>query len=201
MSQLSSPVEFWFDPICPFTWITSRWVTDVAEARGYDVMWNPFSLKILNEGLDEDPDAEENAQGHRMGRVVEAVRTASGQQQLASLYTAIGERLHLHGRTDIDAVLADALAEVGLPGDIISAADRTDADAGLRASTDRVLEMVGRGVGIPIIAVDGIAFFGPVFTSRPHGEQALDLWDAYVTLTRFPRFFELKREITGEIAF
>lgn len=194
-------VEFWFDPICPFTWITSRWVDEVAQQRGLEVQWNPFSLKVLNVGLDEGDDAQAHVDGHRMGRVVEAARQRAGQEHLGALYRALGERLHPGGRSDIDAIIAEAVAEAGLPADLVAAADDASYDAELEASTGRAIARTGKGVGIPIIGLGERAYFGPVFTRRPKGAQALELWDAYVTMTAFDGFFELKREITGELQF
>lgn len=194
MSELTaSTVQFWFDPICPWTWITSRWVSEVADLRGLDVQWNPFSLAVLNEGSDAGDHAEGQRQGHRMGQVLTAVGAAHGGQAVADLYTALGDRLHPAGRSDADAIIAESLAEVGLPVELAAAADSGEFEADLAASTRRGIDLVGPGVGIPIIAIDGIAFFGPVVSPAPRGADALTLWDGVRAAASIPGFFELKR--------
>lgn len=199
-SPTSEAVEFWFDPVCPFTWVTSRFVAEVAARRGIAVQWRPFSLQILNEGR-EDTHAVEHAAGHRMDRVVEAARVAHSDACVGPLYTALGERLHPGGQSDIDAVIAESLAEAGLPAELLAAADREDSDAALRESTERAIRAVGPGVGIPIVAVGGNAIFGPVLKTRPTGDAADRLWDALVTMLETPGFSELKRSVPGEIEF
>ena len=194
MTERATPVvQFWFDPICPWTWITSRWVSEVAELRGFEVEWNPFSLAVLNEGSDAGDHAEGQRQGHRMGQVLTAARASHGGRAVADLYTALGTRLHPAERTDVDAVIAESLAEAGLPAELFSAADSGEHEAELVASTRRGIELVGPGVGIPIIAIDGVAFFGPVISPAPHGEEALTLWDGVRAAASIPGFFELKR--------
>lgn len=200
--QQPTTIDFWFDPICPFTWVTSRWVADVAERRGLSVHWKPFSLKVLNSTPEAEDTDEAHGHGHRMGRVIVRTLHAQGAESVAALYAALGERIHPGGRgDDIDAVIAESLAEAGLPADLGDAADDPQFDAELVESTEQALKKTGSGVGIPIIGLDDRAFFGPVFTRRPEGEQALELWDAFATLVGYEHFFELKSQITGRLEF
>lgn len=192
MTATHPVVEFWFDPICPWCWMTSRWATEVAEARGFDIVWHPISLQVVNEGR-EDTHADAHREGHRLGRVVEAARAAHGPTVVGPLYTAIGTRRHPGGRSDIDAILAEALEECGLEPELRDAADDTASDAQLTANTRHALELAGPDVGVPIIAIDGVAFFGPVVTPAPTGELALRLWDGIHAAASVPGFYELKR--------
>lgn len=194
MTDSARPVvEFWFDPICPWTWITSRWVVEVSAARGFEVQWHPFSLAILNEGNDPGDHAEAQRQGHRFGLVLTAVRAAHGVPATGALYTALGERLHPEVRQDYDAVLAEALEQAQLPVALAALEPTAELEAELRASTRRGIERVGPGVGIPIISIDGTAFFGPVISPAPRGAEALQLWDGVLAAASIPGFFELKR--------
>lgn len=194
MTERPAPtVEFWFDPICPWTWITSRWVVEVSAARGFDVQWQPFSLAILNEGNDPGDHAIAQQQGHRFGLVLTAVRAAYGAPAAGALYAALGERLHPAQRQDYDAVLVEALAQAQLPAELAALEPTAELEAELRASTRRGIERVGPGVGIPIISIDGTAFFGPVISPAPRGEEALQLWDGVRAAASIPGFFELKR--------
>lgn len=190
-------VEFWFDPICPWCWMTSRWIADVAEARGFAVQWHPISLAIINEGTDTGHHAEPHRQGQRMGRVVEAARVAHGDTVVGGLYTELGNRIHPGGREDFDAIIAESLAAVDLPASLAEAADGDASDAQLRANTDHALDIAGPDVGVPIISVNGVAFFGPVVTPAPTGEDALRLWDGIVMAASVPGFYELKRGRTS----
>lgn len=189
----SPTVEFWFDPICPWCWMTSRWATEVSEVRGFAIAWHPISLKIINEGNPPGDHHHYQVAGHRFGRVVEAARVAHGESVVGPLYTAIGTRVHPGDREDYDAVIAEALAECGLEADLAAAADTEVSDAQLRANTDHALKIAGPDVGVPIISIDGVAFFGPVVTPAPTGEAALRLWDGIHAAASVPGFFELKR--------
>ncbi|MFA5607508.1 MAG: DsbA family protein [Leucobacter sp.] len=198
MSEATTPhgkpdVEFWFDPICPWCWMTSRWVSEVAETRGFEVAWHPISLAIINEGQDAGSHAEGHRQGQRMGRVIEAARVAHGEEVVGTLYTQLGTRLHPGARDDYDAIIAESLEAAGLPGGLAAAADEELSDTQLRANTDHALEIAGPDVGVPIISVNGVAFFGPVVTPAPSGQDALNLWDGIVQAASVPGFFELKR--------
>jgi len=191
-------VDFWFDPSCPWAWMTSRWVHEVAGHRDLDVTWHVMSLAVLNEGND-DLDEEHRAAMPRLlryVRLVTAVAETVGREHVSPLYDALGTRIHHEGRTDADAVMAEALAEVGLDADLVSAADSDVHDAALRASHAEGIALVGQDVGTPIVAVDGVAFFGPVVSPAPKGEQAVALWDGVVAVAAYPGFFELKRTRT-----
>ena len=203
-------VEFWFDPICPWCWMTSRWLTEVSRVRGFTVAWHPFSLKILNEGRNmSDSHRHGHAKGLQALRVIEAARADHGDQVVGELYTELGERIHPGGNSDITQVITESLAALGLPAELISAADPDTSyepgndglDKILRENTERALELVGNDVGIPIIAVDGVAFFGPVVTPAPTGEDALKLWDGIVMAASVPGFYEVKRTRTAPPQF
>ncbi len=190
-------VEFWFDPICPWCWMTSRWVSDVAAARGFDIAWHPVSLKIINEGNDVGDHEEGMRQGHRLGRVAAAVARAQDPSAVGRLYTEFGTAIHPGGRDDFDGILAEALTAVGLDAELAAAADDEQYDTDLRENTAHALEIAGPDVGVPVISVDGVAFFGPVVTPAPQGEQALRLWDGIVAAASVPGFYELKRGRTS----
>lgn len=195
--------EFWFDPTCPWAWMTSRWMTEVERVRPVEVTWSVMSLSVLNEGRELSDEYVELMQ-HAWGpvRVITAARLAHGEHVVKPLYDAIGTRFHPGGRrTEADAVIAEALAEVGLPAELAEAA-RSDAhDAQLRESHQRALDLVGDDVGTPVVAVDGVAFFGPVVTPAPKGEAAGRLWDGCVLVAATPGFYELKRSRTADPQF
>lgn len=186
--------DFWFDAVCPWAWMTSRWMLEVAALRPVDVTWHPFSLSVLNEGRDVS-DGYRRLLERAWGpvRVVVAAAKERGGDVVLPLYTAIGTRLHPGRRDDWDAVLTEALAEVGLPGDLAEAVHSDDLDDVFRASTAAAIELVGDDVGTPVVAVDGVAFFGPVVTPAPTGEMAARLWDGAVAVASVPGFYELKR--------
>ncbi|WP_053388208.1 DsbA family protein [Leucobacter japonicus] len=186
-------VEFWFDPICPWCWMTSRWVSNVAEQRGFDVVWHPVSLKVINEGNEPGPYDEAMRHGHRLGRVAVAVGREHGAETVGKLYTEFGTAIHPGGRDDFDALLTDALAALGLDAAFAAAADDEQYDDEVRGNTAHALEIAGPDVGVPVISVNGVAFFGPVVTPAPQGEQALTLWDGIVAAASVPGFYELKR--------
>lgn len=186
-------VEFYFDTICPWCWMTSRWVADVADQRGFTVEWHPISLKILNEGHDTGSHADSHLKGLRMGRVIEAARRQHGEAVVGQLYTEFGTRVHPGGRDDADGVIAESLAAVGLEASFAEAADDEQYDAQLRENTDHAIDIAGPDVGVPIISIDGVAFFGPVVTPAPTGDAALQLWDGIAAAAAVPGFYELKR--------
>lgn len=182
--------------------MTSRWAQEVSEARGFEIVWRPISLKIVNENNEPGDHHEGHTQGHRMGRVVEAARVAAGEGPegdavVGKLYTEMGTRRHPGGRDDFDAIIAESLAALGLDSALAAAADTEQSDAQLRANTNYALETAGPNVGVPIISIDGNAFFGPVMTPAPKGEMALRLWDAVVAAAGVPGFYELKRGRTA----
>lgn len=196
-------VRFWFDPLCPFAWATSRWILEVAEHRDLELSFHVMSLAVLNEDRDGlDPDyraAMDRAWGPV--RVAVAAEEKYGNDVLLPLYNALGRRKHFEGR-DLDRdVLIEALQEVGLPIELADVADTDEYDEQLRKSHAEGMDPVGTEVGTPVLHVNGVAFFGPVITRVPRGEEAARLFDATVTLAGFPYFFELKRSRTESPQF
>lgn len=187
-------IDFWFDPGCPFTWRTSRWITDVGQRRGIAVSWHLMSLAILNEGQ-EVPERYRA----RIAAGQEALRLLAAAERVkpeaaADLYTAIGRRRHDEGQEFDTATFVDALAEVGLPAELAEARSDAGYDDGIKASHVAGQARVGTDSGSPVIAVgDGPGFFGPVVVPVPTGEEALKLFDAIVLLSGVPAFSELKR--------
>ena len=193
----SGEAEFWFDPMCPWAWLSSRWMMEVERVRGVDVTWSVMSLSVLNEGRELPEDYREFLdRGWGPVRVVVAAREEFGEDVVKPLYDAMGERIHHRGEKDLDVVIAGALEEVGLPAELAGAADAEDHDDALRASHQRAMDLVGDDVGTPVIAVEGTAFFGPVVTPAPRGEAAGRLWDGCVLVAGTDGFFELKRSRT-----
>ena len=190
--------EFWFDPLCPWAWMTSRWMTEVTRVRDVDVTWNVMSLAVLNEGRELPADYRRMMDnGWGPVRVVTAARLQHGQEVVKPLYDAIGTRVHPGGRgDDWPAVLRESLAEVGLPADLLDAVASDAVDGELRASHQRAIDLVGDEVGTPVVSIEGAAFFGPVMTPAPKGEAAGRLWDGFVLITGVPGFYELKRSRT-----
>lgn len=185
--------RFWFDPVCPWAWITSRWMHEVAAVRDVTVEWRLMSLRMLNEDTPGyDPaKATGHVYGHRAQRVAVAAREAGGDVGL--LYTALGTLLHAEKRPRDDETLAAALAAAGLDAALIAAAGDASYDAALRADHDEGVGLVGKDVGTPILAVGGAAIFGPVVTPAPRGEDAGRLWDGVLLVLGTDGFFELKR--------
>lgn len=191
-------VDFWFDPACPWAWMTSRWVTEVSRHRDVDLRWHVMSLSVLNEGRDLPEDYRRLMDDSWAAvRVVIAAARDHGDEVLAPLYTALGTRRHPQGRTDTDAIIAESLAEVGLPESLAAVGATTEVDDLLRASHQRAIDLVGDDVGTPVMAIDGVGYFGPVVTPAPTGQAALDLFDGLVLMTRVPGFYELKRTRTA----
>jgi hypothetical protein len=187
-------VDFWFDPVCPWAWMTSRWVLEVEKVRDVQVRWNVMSLSVLNEDADLPEDYRDLMDRAWLPvRVVTAARLAHGEDVVGPLYTAIGTRIHPGGEKDYRVAVAGALEEVGLPAELIEAGDSDAHDEALRASHAAGIDQVGQDVGTPVIAVAGTAFFGPVVTPAPKGDAAGRLWDGVLAVAQTPGFYELKR--------
>lgn len=191
-------VDFYFDPICPWAWMASRWMLEVEEVRPLDVAWHVMSLSVLNQGRQiPEQFVELMALGWGPVRVVVAAEQSAGPEVILPLYTAMGERIHLQHRRPDAEVVAEALAEVGLDPELISAMTDDSLDPALRVSHHAGMDPVGEDVGTPVIHVASTAFFGPVVSPAPKGEAAGLLWDGVVLCAQTPGFFELKRSRTG----
>lgn len=196
-----TPADFWFDPLCPWAWLTSRWMLEVEKVRPVEVRWHVMSLSVLNESkLDELPEEyrELLATGWGPVRVCIAAEQKFGSEVLGKLYTAMGTRIHIRGEGRGRDMLVGALEDAGLPVELADAADSDAYDTALRASHKEGIDLVGQDVGTPVIAVPGadgeqIAFFGPVVTPAPKGEAAARLWDGTLMVASTPGFYEIKR--------
>lgn len=196
--------DFWFDPVCPWAWMTSRWMLEVERVRPVTVRWHVMSLSVLNEErLDELPERYRSLMREAWGpvRVAIAAERKAGNEVLGPLYTALGTRLHNQGLPPSREVMVAALEEAGLPAELADAAQDGSHDELLRASHKEGIDLVGQDVGTPVIAVDGAdgertAFFGPVVTPAPKGEAAGRLWDGTLLVASTPGFYEIKRTRT-----
>jgi 2-hydroxychromene-2-carboxylate isomerase len=206
-------VHFYFDPVCPFAWMTSKWVRQVQAARDYTVDWRFISLRLLNAHIDYDahfpPEYEAgHTAGLRLLRMAAATREAHGREAVDRLYAALGAEVFDrapvpdaagdHGRRGTAEFVAPVLAGLGLPADLADALDDTSQDALIQAETDEALALTGKDVGTPILHFEppqGVAFFGPVISRLPADDEAAELWDHVIALARFPGFAELKRSL------
>lgn len=200
--------DLWFDPLCPFAWITSRWILEVEKVRDVDVVWHVMSLGYLNKDRDI-PEGYREMLAPAWGpvRVLMAAQESHGDKVLLPMYDAFGARIHVGGRglhEEPDgglALIAEVLEEVGLPADLIDAATDPSWDEAVARSHHEGMDAVGDDVGTPTIHVNGSAFFGPVLSKIPRGEEAGRLWDGCVAVASFPYFYELKRSRTGDLDF
>ncbi|HZJ04680.1 MAG TPA: disulfide bond formation protein DsbA [Nocardioidaceae bacterium] len=189
-----TPVDFWFDPICPWAWMSSRWLLEVESVRRIAPSFHVMSLSYLNEDKDVSADYREMlTTGWGPVRVCIAAAQAEGDDVLLPLYTALGNRFHLEEKPRDRATIEEALAEVGLPLSLADAMDSTDYDNDMKKSHHLGMDQVGTEVGTPVISVEGVAFFGPVVTPAPKGEEAGELWDGVLQVSGTPGFYELKR--------
>jgi len=198
-----SKADFWFDPACPFAWITSRWMLEVEKVRDVQVEWHVMSLAYLNQNKDDISDDYREFLATAWGpvRVLIAAEQAHGNEVLLPLYTAMGNRIHLEKRDRDRAMVEESLAEAGLPVSLADAMDDPSYDDAVAKSHHAGMDQVGDDVGTPTISIDGTAFFGPVITKAPRGEEAGQLWDAALQLASYPLFFELKRSRTADLDF
>ena len=208
-------LEFFLDPICPWAWITSRWVVEVQQLRQYEVNWRFICLKMINEHRTEEWYTPEYRASHMAGlnglRVADQARLEYGNEQVGAVYTALGEAIHLHGMkqeisTDPVGTIQGLLKSIGLSPGLGDAALDESHDAYIRADTDLAFERTGKDVGTPIITfhpgqANESSFFGPVIASIPRGDAALKLWDAVEIVATTSGMAELKRSNRSKPVF
>jgi 2-hydroxychromene-2-carboxylate isomerase len=201
--QEPTRVDFWFDPICPWAWITSRWMLEVQQVRPVQTVWHVMSLAVLNENKEDVSDRYRELMQSAWGpvRVVIAAEQAHGPEVVGPLYTALGTRFHLEKAPRDRETIVAALAEAGLPASLADAMDSTEYDEAVRASHADGIDRVGYEVGTPVISVNGASVFGPVISPIPRGEAAGKLWDGVQLVMGTDGFFELKRSRTRDPIF
>ncbi len=207
-------VTFYFDVSCPFCWVTSRWIKEVEKVRDIEVDWKPMSLSVLNEGRDELPEEYKFMMqcNWTPARLFNAVFSQDGQEAVDKLYTALGTKIHNENRIDrhahvdetehaFDELIKEALAEVGLPEERLAQALTTEFDELMRENHAEAMKEVGNDVGTPVVKLNDVAFFGPVLTRIPRGEEAGKIFDGSVAVASYPYFFEIKRSRTEDPRF
>lgn len=195
--------DLWVDPLCPWAWMTSRWLLEVERQRPVDVRFHVMSLSVLNSGRDELPEQYKEMLQRGWGpvRVLIAAAQQHGDEVVRPLYEALGSRRHLGKQEFNRETIEAALAEVGLPAALADAAETDAYDEALKASHHAGMDQVGMDVGTPVISTEGVAFFGPVVSPAPKGEAAAKLWDGVLLVAGTDGFFELKRTRTREPIF
>ncbi len=194
---MKTKAEFWFDPVCPWAWMTSRWILEVEKVRDIEVSWNLFSLAHLNRDKELSDEYKKGLiRSWQCTRVIAAAQKANGVEITLPLYTAISSRIHLQKQEVNQALFEAALEEVGLDKSLAVAMNDESFNAAIIESHERGIKLVGNDVGTPIISVEGAAFFGPVISPAPKGEEAGKLWDGVVGVASYPGFFEIKRSRT-----
>ena len=207
-------VTFYFDVSCPFCWVTSRWIKEVEKVRDIEVEWKPMSLSVLNEGRDELPEDYKFMMqcNWTPARLFNAVFSQDGQEAVDKLYTALGTKVHNENRIDrhahvdepehaFDELIEEALAEVGLPEERLAQALTTEFDELMRENHAEAMKEIGNDVGTPVVKLNDVAFFGPVLTRIPRGEEAGKIFDGSVAVASYPYFFEIKRSRTEDPRF
>jgi hypothetical protein len=199
---MTEQVDLWVDPLCPWAWMTSRWLLEAGQVRDFDVEFHVMSLAVLNQGRDL-PENYRKLLDKAWGpvRVLIAAEERHGNKVVEPLYSAMGTRHHVQGEKDMEKVIAESLSDVGLEADLADAATSTDFDEALRKSHHEGMDPVGYDVGTPVIHVGDVAFFGPVVTPAPKGEAAGRLFDGVMLVASTPGFYELKRTRTADPDF
>ena len=201
-AEATPRADFWFDPLCPFAWISSRWILEVEQVRDITVQWHVMSLAYLNKDKDIPAEYREMLEpGWGPVRVLIAAQRKHGDDVLLPLYNAMGTRIH-HDQQDLGRdMIAAAVAEAGLEPELVDAMDDSSLDEAVARSHHEGMDQVGDDVGTPTIAIEGAAFFGPVLSKIPRGEEAGQLWDGCLAVAKVPYFYELKRSRTGDLDF
>jgi protein-disulfide isomerase-like protein with CxxC motif len=191
-------VDFWFDPACPWAWMTSRWMDEVSRLKDVEVRWHVMSLSVLNEKRDL-PETYRVLMDDSWAavRTIVAAARDHGDHVIKPLYDAMGTRRHPGARKDTAQIIAESLAEVGLPAELAAVGATDEVDALLRESHNEGISLVGEEVGTPVVAIDGVGFFGPVVTPAPTGDAAVRMFDGLALMTSVPGFYELKRSRTS----
>ncbi len=199
-AETRATADFWFDPLCPWAWVASRWMEEVEQVRDVDTNFHIMSLAYLNSDQDISEDYRKNLTWGPV-RVCQAAAEAHGDEVLDRLYTELGNRFHNEGRERSRETVEEALVAAGLPGELADAMDNDSYDEAIKKSHHAGMDQVGMDVGTPVISVEGVAFFGPVVTPIPRGEEAGRLWDGVRLVAGVEGFYELKRSRTVDPTF